>query len=92
MATDANERQIREDLLDRHGPLLTGEALRIALGYPSVAALRQGIARATVPVTTFLIPGRRGRFALTWDVARWLAQPRTRTDDLEQQGDPMPGP
>jgi hypothetical protein len=76
VTTDSIEAQIRQDLQDRHGPLLSGEALRIALGYPSLAALRQGIARATVPVATFLIPRRRGRFALTWDVASWLAQQR----------------
>lgn len=67
------EAEIRADLLDRHGPLLSGEALCKALGYPSIGALRQSITRKTVPVPTFLIDGRRGRFALTWVVARWLA-------------------
>ena len=67
------EEQIRADLLSRHGPLLSGEALRVALGYPTLPAMRQSIARNTFPVTTFKIEGRRGRFALTWVVARWLA-------------------
>jgi hypothetical protein len=61
------------DLLARHGPLLSGEALRQAMGYPTLAAMRQSITRDTFPVPTFLIDGRRGRFALTLEVARWLA-------------------
>lgn len=76
------EDQIRMDLVARHGPLLSGDALRRALGYPTLAAMRQSIARETFPVPTFLIDGRRGRFALTWDVARWLAtraQPQSQT-------------
>jgi len=84
---DLNESRIRSDLLDRHGPLLTGQALQRALGYPSAAALRQGVARNTVPVPTFLITGRRGRFARTWDVAHWLArQGRVDAPDSHPEG------
>lgn len=70
---DTRQVHIYQDLLERHGPLLTGEALRASLGYPSQAALRQSLSRNTTPVKTFRIPGRRGRFALTLDVAQWLA-------------------
>lgn len=71
------EASIRGDLLDRWGPLLQGEALRVALGYSSGAALRQSLARGTAPVTLFKIPGRRGHYALTWQVAHWLARQGT---------------
>lgn len=75
MSSPAETRQthIYQDLLERYGPLLTGEVLRTSLGYPSQAALRQSLSRNTTPVNTFRIPGRRGRFALTLDVAQWLA-------------------
>lgn len=76
-AVTALEASIREDLLDRWGPLLQGEALRVALGYSSGAALRQSQARGTTPVTLFKIPGRRGHYALTWQVAHWLARQGT---------------
>lgn len=71
--TTTVEAEIRADLLERNGPLLSGSALCRALGYPTLAAMRQSITRDTFPVPTFLIEGRRGRFALTWVVARWLA-------------------
>lgn len=70
---DTRQTHIYQDLLERYGPLLTGEVLRASLGYPSQAALRQSLSRNTTPVRTFRIPGRRGRFALTLDVAQWLA-------------------
>lgn len=73
-AVTALEASIRADLLDRWGPLLQGEALRVALGYSSGAALRQSQARGTTPVMLFKIPGRRGHYALTWQVAHWLAR------------------
>jgi hypothetical protein len=65
---------LEHDLLTRyHAPLLGGDDLRSALGYPSVEALRQAISRGTVPVPVFSVEHRRGKFALTKDVAAWLA-------------------
>lgn len=58
------------------GPLLVGEDLRRALGYRSLASLHQAIKRRTVPVPLFPIEKRRGKYALTKDVARWLAETR----------------
>lgn len=60
----------------RHGPLLGGAALVAALGYPSAAALRQARRRGHVAVSLFTLPKRRGYFALTSEVAEWLAQAR----------------
>lgn len=78
------EAQIRTDLLERHGPLLSGNALRVALGYPTLAAMRQSVSRDTFPVPTFRIDGRRGRFALTWVVARWLASRQSIEVDIAE--------
>lgn len=64
--------------MEQHGPMITGEALRAALGYPSLEAFRQAVSRRTVPVPTFKLPHRRGRFALVKDLATWLAQQRMR--------------
>jgi len=71
------EAVILDDLLRRWGPLLQGEALRSALGFPTMTALRQAITRGTTPVPVFKIDGRRGRYAHTWTVARWLASQGT---------------
>ncbi|XLZ68596.1 hypothetical protein ABT364_18880 [Massilia sp. SR12] len=69
---------LERDLTILHGPMMTGEPLRRALGYPSLAAFRQALARKTLPVPIFDIEKRRGKFALTKDVATWVAQQRTR--------------
>lgn len=64
---------LERDLTQLHGPMMTGDALRLALGYPSKAALRQAIARKTTPIPVFGIEKRRGKFALTKNVAAWIA-------------------
>jgi hypothetical protein len=67
----ANEMQLQ--LLERYGPLLSGAALHQALGFPSAGAMRQAAIRNQVGVRLFSIANRRGKFALTRDVAQWLA-------------------
>ena len=61
-----------DSLATRHGPLLGGTALWHVLGYASARAFSKAVERNTVPVTTFHIPHRRGRFAMTHDVIAWL--------------------
>lgn len=68
--------RLEQDLVDRYGPVVGGEMLSEVLGYPSLSALRQALARGTVPVPVFDIAHRRGRFALTRDIAIWLADRR----------------
>ncbi len=58
--------------------MMTGESLRIALGYPSKESFRQAFVRKTTPIPVFTIERRRGKFALTKDVAAWLASQRDR--------------
>lgn len=69
-------RSLEGDLMDQYGPLLTGEALIRSLGYPSLAALRQAVARGKAPVPILQLKDRRGKFALAKDVAYWLAEQR----------------
>lgn len=64
---------LEQDLLDRHGPLIAGDALMTAMGYRSIEAFRQAISRGTLGVPVFAIPNRRGKYALVKDVATWLA-------------------
>lgn len=54
-------------------PILTGRQLQTAMGYRSIAALRQSILRKQFPINVFTMPNRRGKFALVKDVARYLA-------------------
>ena len=73
---DGIARALAEQLTRLNGPLVTGDYLRIALGYPSMQAFRQALSRKTVPIPVFSIPQRRGKFALVNDLARWLAAQR----------------
>lgn len=67
---------LESDLLGRYGPMIGHDDLRQALGYPSMDAFRQALSRRHLPVTVFALPHRRGKFALSKDVAHWLAAQR----------------
>ena len=68
-----NELAALEATLTREfGAVIGGGKLTLALGYSSQAAFRQAVARNQVPVRIFEIAGRRGRFALAHDIAKWL--------------------
>lgn len=78
--THAIEEKIFQEILGQFGPVIGGSDLYRALGYPTAGAFRQAIRRKSVPIYIFQIPGRRGRFALTRDLAFWVFQIRTNTD------------
>lgn len=65
--------ELRDSLTKLYGPLLPSRELWKIFGYPSPAAYRQARTRKVLPVREFAIEGRRGYFALTHDVAQWLA-------------------
>lgn len=86
------ETQLHDSLLRLHGPMIYGDDLRSALGYPSKDAFRQAIVRKTIPIPIFDIEHRKGKFALTKDVAAWLAKQRERakkSDELLKREDAM---
>ena len=68
---------LERDLLHRYGPLIGHDDLRQALGYMSMDAFRQALSRDQMPVPVFAVPHRRGKYALSKDVAHWLARLRS---------------
>ena len=68
--------ELRLEMERLYGPLLGGSKLVAALGHGNAAALRQARKRGRVSVPLFTLPQRRGYFALTRDVAEWLAAAR----------------
>lgn len=75
---------LERDLLNTYGPIVSNDTLRLVLGYKSNEAFRQALARQTVPVPVFKIENRRGKFALSKDIASWLAAQRaTATNVLD---------
>lgn len=77
MYAKAERSALESSLLRELGPVLGGAALARALGYRTQAAFRTAALRGQVPVPLFYLAGRRGRFALTRDVAYWLADARS---------------
>ena len=59
-------------LVARHGEMVGEGALAALLGYPTLAAFRQSYKRGRVPVPTFKPKHRRGKYALTRDIAAWM--------------------
>jgi hypothetical protein len=59
-------------LVAQYGPLIGGPDLVRALGYRTQAAFDKARQEERLPMRTFSIEGRRGRFAATDEFARWL--------------------
>lgn len=70
-------------LLEKYGPLMGGAELRRALGFRTPSAFAYAQRAGQLGIRVFDIPGRRGKFALTADVAAWLG--RLRGDDPDQK-------
>lgn len=67
---------LHRSLLSEYGPLLGDETLWRALGFKTWAGFDKAIRTGNVAVKIFPLPGRRGRYALTRDVAVWLWEAR----------------
>jgi hypothetical protein len=77
--------EIERELYSYIGPLLFGKHLYGALGFSNHDAFRQALSRKTIPVEIFSLPNRRGRFALSRDVARWLANERLKPKKIKEE-------
>lgn len=64
--------QFREELVRALGPMLGGAKLAAALGYRTADAFGKAARGNRLPIPTFEITGRRGRYATTTDLANWL--------------------
>ncbi len=66
--------KIAEELLERYGHMISSRDLPKVLGFSNGVALRQAVSRGHVSIRLFQIPHRRGKFAYSEDVAKWLAK------------------
>ena len=65
--------QLSKEMVSAHGEVIGGSALQQCLGFRSARSFQRALHAGNLQVQTFLLPGRRGRFARTRDVALWLA-------------------
>lgn len=63
-------------LRDRYGLMVGSTALWRELGYSSYEAFRKAKQRGRIEVPLFDVPNRRGSFALSSEVANWIARQR----------------
>jgi len=68
-----NSQTLEKELQERYGPVIGGDDLRRMLGYPSKHAFRAAVRRGLAPVPVFALPGRKGKFALASEIARWIS-------------------
>lgn len=76
MESQANE--LLNTLMAQYGPTLGGSELYAALGFKTYASFHRSRLRSELGVHVFKIPGRRGWFALTEEVAKWLSAQASR--------------
>ncbi len=68
--------ELEEALTERYGIMLNSSVLWKELGYSSTAAFRVAVARGSVELPLFSIANRKGKFALSKDVAEWVSRQR----------------
>ncbi|WP_339437325.1 MULTISPECIES: hypothetical protein [unclassified Pseudomonas] len=82
--------ELERELTIRYGVMLGSRILWRELGFYSAAAFSQAIIRGKMEVPLFEVRHRRGYFALSKDVALWVAQQRyqytTEPDPVLSQG------
>ena len=86
--TDALTSLLERDLNERYGPMISGDDLRKVLGFTTMEAMRQALARRQISLAVFTPENRRGKFALSHDVARWLASQRQAVVETDEPAEP----
>lgn len=62
-----------QELDDEYGPYVPLSRIWRRLSYPSLDAARKAAARGLLPIPCVSLPGRRGTFLRSLDVAKWLS-------------------
>jgi len=63
---------LTEQMVERYGQVIGNRDLYRALGYKTYSAFYRARQMGVIEVGIFSLPGRRGWFSLTVDIARWL--------------------
>ncbi len=66
--------QLIETMEERYGPLIGGKNLYAALGFNTYSAFYRSMQLNELGVAVFRITGRKGWFAKTNEVAKWINQ------------------
>jgi hypothetical protein len=73
-AENQYKKYLIDDLTSRYGQIISARDLHLILGFKSYDAFKQAILRGNLTLQLFEIEGRRGRHAMSTDVAAWLVE------------------
>jgi len=76
--TNKNIKSVEQELTEKYGGVIGNSDLRHELGYKSYSSFNRAVRTGSIAVKVFQIEGRRGKFALTTDVASWLYELKIR--------------
>jgi len=80
-----SSKSLSDQLMELYGPTLGGRDLYAALGFKTYGAFHRSKQRDEIGIKIFTLPGRRGWFALTTDVAKWLEKQAERATVLDDE-------
>ena len=72
MIFKVNSQDLKRTMFRVYGPLIGGSDLRQVLGFRTASAFNRAVRINAIGVNVFNLPRRRGKFALTSEVAMWL--------------------
>jgi hypothetical protein len=72
----------------QYGPFITSAKAADLLSYPSLAALTSARRRGRLPIEMQQLPDRKGWYARTADIARWIESVE-RNADLPRSAQPL---
>ena len=87
--TNQPTNDLANQLISRFGPTMGGHNLYSALGFKTYAAFHRSQQRNELGVHVFKLPSRRGWFAFSGDVARWLEK-QSAHQEIESGSDKQP--
>lgn len=79
------ENLLISEMKERYGLMIGGKDLYEALGFRRYAAFHRCKDKGELGVSVFSLPGRRGWFAFTNDVAAWLMAQANAAKDSEMK-------
>ena len=77
--------EIYSELKQEAGYIVSGDALRRALGFSTIGAMTKAIARKKLPLPLFEMPNRRGKFIRARELAYFIACQRAKVGVQEKQ-------
>ena len=69
-----SEGNLSIELTDKYGEIVSLEDMAKILGYKTASAVKYAIKKEQLTIQTFFIKGRKGRFAMTRNIASWLIE------------------